>query len=187
MLGSDLRAWYELFDGIVIYRPAPGGGHENDGWLNWSDIERRFVTERLTFAGKPYDPKDNVQREKLLDALVNHANLFVRLRLLEKRRQINPPSLDYRVTKFGRAVGNWGYGPKPGFKKSAFFCLVSLALRGYKLKILVAVGAAGWAGLNAFRFYFTAITWADGLPFAAWSAAAIALVVGAVAAIRAKL
>jgi hypothetical protein len=38
MLGSDLRAWFELFDGITVFRLEVGGGQKSDGWLNWSDI-----------------------------------------------------------------------------------------------------------------------------------------------------
>lgn len=54
MLGDDLRAWFELFNGIAIYRPAPGGGHVADGWLNCSDIENRFKSEQFRFEGKIY-------------------------------------------------------------------------------------------------------------------------------------
>lgn len=187
MLGSDLRACFELFDGMVVYRPKPGGDHESDGWLNWSDIEGRFKSSRILFGGKPYDPTDQAQREKLLDAIVGYANTFVLLHLLEKRRLMNPPSLDYRLTAFGRRVGNWGYGDKPGFKKAAVFLLAALGLRLYRYKGLIAVGAAGWAALNAFKFYGAAMSWAGGLPFAAWSAAAVAVVVSIWAVVKSKL
>jgi hypothetical protein len=80
MLGDDLRAWFELFDGMAVYRPQPGGGHAFDGWLNWSDIEGRFKTEKLTFAGKPYDPEDQAQRNALLDTLTQ----------LNPRNSMNP-------------------------------------------------------------------------------------------------
>lgn len=187
MLGTDLRAWFELFGGMAVFRPKVGGGHESDGWLNWSDIEGQFKSHRVLFGGKPYDPSDQAQREKLLDAIVGYANTFVMLRLLEKRRLMNPPSLDYRLTPFGRRVGNWGYGDKPGFKKTALFLLAALGLRLHKYKGVVAVGAAGWATLNAFKFYGAAMSWVGGLPFAVWSAAAVAAVVAIWAVAKSKV
>src|SRR6476646_4105785 len=108
MLGDDLRNWFELFDGLVVYRPRPSGGHVSDGWINWSDIENRFNTQQLRFAGVPYDPNDEAQRNKLLDAIVAYGSGFVSCKLLERRRQISPPSLDYRLTALGRRIGNWG-------------------------------------------------------------------------------
>ena len=187
MLGSHLRDWFELFDGFTVHRPKPGGGHESDGWLHWSDIEGRFKSGKLNFVGKQYDPTDNAQRELLLNAIVTHAGLFVTLRLLEKRRQINPISLDYRLTPFGRRVGNWGSGDKPGFNKSALFLLAAVALRAYRYKRVIAIGAAGWAVLNAVKFYGTAVSWASGLPFAAWSAAGVGAVVAIWVIVKGKL
>lgn len=187
MLSADLTAWFELFAGIVVYRPKPDGGHESDGWLNWSDIERRFTTEKLLFGGKQYDPADEPQRELLLNALIRYADTFVMLRLLEKRRQLNPPSLDYKITAFGRKVDNWGYGAKPGFKKSSFFCLAALGLRTYKYKWIFAAGAACWGVLNAIKFYSTALSWAENLPFAAWSAGFVAAILAVWGLIKAKL
>ena len=187
MLGSDLRAWFELFDGMVVYRPKPGGGHESDGWLNWSDIESRFKSNRVLFGGKPYDPTDHVQREKIVGAIVGYANTFVLLRLLEKRRTLNPPSLDYQLTPFGRKVGNWGYGDKPGLKKTAVFLLAALGLRLYKYKGVIALGAAGWAAFNAFKFYSAAMSWVGGLPFAIWSAAFAAVVIAIWAVVKSKI
>ena len=172
---------------MVVYRPKPGGGHESDGWLNWSDIEGRFKSSCLSFGGKPYDPNDQAQREELLDAILGNANTFVLFKLLEKRRLMNPPSLDYRLTPFGRRVGNWGYGDMPGIKKRALFVAVELALRSYKYKGLIAFGAAGWAVLNAFKFYSAATSWFSSLPFAAWSAAGIAAAVTIYAIIKSKL
>src|SRR5713226_6703952 len=119
MLGDDLCVWFEMFDGIVIYRPQPQGGHARDGWINWTDIENPFKNQKLTFMGQPYNPANEAQRNQLLDAIVSYAGIFVLFKLLERRRQISPPSLDYRLTALGRRVGNWGYGPKPGLKKKA--------------------------------------------------------------------
>lgn len=187
MLGADLRNWFELFDGLAVYRPTPEGGHTFDGWLNCTDIENRFKSDKLTFAGTRYDATNQAQREKLLNALIGYASTFVFLRLMERRRQMIPPSLDYRFTPLGRRVGNWGYGPSPGFKKQAFFFVAAAFLHAYKYKGLIAVGAAGWAALNAFKFYATAMSWAATLPFAAWSAAAVAAFVALGVFLKAKL
>ena len=187
MLGDDLCNWFELFDGIVVYRPKASGGHTSDGWINWSDIENRFKSQKLQFGGAPYDPNNEAQHNKLLDAVVAYASGFVWCKLLERRRQISPPSLDYRLTPLGRRIGNWGYGPRPGFKKRAFFFLLAISLKGNKLRKVVTIGALGWAALNAVKFYTAATVWAESLPFAAWSAAAIAAILVAVAAIKAKI
>ena len=185
MLGDDLRVWYELFDGIVVYRPqsADEGGAET-GWINFTDIENQFINGRLIFGGQPYDPSNREQKNKLLDAIVNFANIFVNFRLLEKRRHISPPSLDYRPTPFGRRVGNWGYGPTPGFKKRSIFFIMALGLLLYKYRILVALGAAGWAIVNAIKFYSEAINWVQNGPFGVYSAAVIAFFVGLILFIK---
>jgi hypothetical protein len=187
MLGDDLRSWFELFDGIVIYRPQPSGGHAANGWINWSDIENSFKSQGLRFAGEPYDPNNQAQRNKLLDAIVTYAGIFVTCKLLERRRQLSPPSLDYRLTPLGRRVGNWGYGAKPGFKKRSLFFALALGFRAYKFRKVITFGALGWAVLNAGRFYATAASWIEGLPFAAWSAAVVAALVGIWMVIKSKI
>jgi hypothetical protein len=141
----------------------------------------------LTFAGKPYDPEDQAQRNALLDTLIGYAGTFVFLRLLERRRQITPPSLGYRLTPLGRRIGNWGYGSRPGFRKRAFFFGAGTFLRAYNYRVLFAVGEAGWAVLNAIKFYSAALSWVGGLPFAAWSAAVVAAIVGIWALIKSRL
>ena len=186
MLGDNLRAWFELFEGIVIYRPQPEGGHVADGWINWSDIESRFKSEKLQFAGQPYDPTNQEQRSKLLDAIVNYAGTLVTCRLLERRRQMSPPSLDYRLTRFGRRVGNWGYSSKPGFKKRSLFFALTVGFRAYRFRKIITIGAIGWGILNAVKFYATAVSWAEGLPFAVWSAAAVAAAIAIWVLIRSK-
>ena len=106
-------------------------------------------------------------------------------KLLERRRQTSPPSLDYRLTALGRRVGNWGYGPKPGFKKRTFFFFLALGLKAYKLRKVVAIGSLGWAALNAAKFYTAATVWVESLPFAAWSAAAIVVILAVASIIKA--
>lgn len=177
MLGDNLRSWFELFESIVIYRPQASGDHVSNGWLNWADIEGRFKSERLTFCGQHYDPLNEAQRNELLGAIVSYAGILVTCKLLERRRQISPPSLDYRLTKFGRRVSNWGYGTKPGIKKRTLFLALALGLRAYKFRKVVAIGAVGWGILNALKFYAAAASWVESLPFAAWSAVAVAAAV----------
>lgn len=184
MLGDDLRAWFELFDGIVIYRPAPEGRHVADGWINWKDIERRFVSGGLLFGGRRYNPDDHVQREQVMDHIVRYASVFVTCRLLERRRQISPPSLDYRLTALGRRVGKWGYGARPGLRKRLLFIVLALGLKLRRYRWVITFGAAGWGTLNAIRFYSAATSWLDGLPFMAWSAAGIAVLVVAWVAVK---
>ena len=187
MLGTDLRNWFELFDGLAVYRPTAAGGHAFDGWLNCTDIEDQFTSSKVTFAGARYEPTDQTQREKFLNVLIGYASTFVFLRLMERRRQMIPPSLDYKLTPLGRRVGNWGYGPRPGFKKQTFFFVAAVFLRTYKYKWLIAAGAAGWAVLNAFKFYAAAMSWAVALPFAAWSAVAVGALVALGVFLKAKL
>lgn len=187
MLGDDLRAWFELFNGIVIYRPVPGGGHMADGWLNWSDIENRFKSEQLRLEGKSYDPTSQEQHERLLNALINYAGALVTCRLLERRRQISPPTLGYRLTSFGRRVGNWGYGSKPGFKKRSLFFILALGFRAYRFRRIITIGAIGWGVLNAVKFFAAAASWAGGLPFAAWSGVMVGVLVAIWIAIKTKI
>ena len=177
MLGNGLLAWFQLFHGVVIYRPASSGGHTADGWLNWSDIEQRFIREKLTFGGKPYDAQIDSQRDQLLDAIVDHANALVFCKLLEKRRQTHPPSLDYRVTPFGRCVGNWQSSTGPDFRQKLFFFCAALVFKALRLKKVIAIGALGWTAINAFRFYSQAASWLEHLSFAGVSAAIVAFMV----------
>jgi|SRR6185312_1146283 len=173
MWGDRLRYWFELFAGMAIYKSNATGGHVNDGWINPDDIESRFRVERLLVQGRAYDGADNNQRNQLFEAILNNAGALCTARLLERRRQITPPSLDYRVTPFGRKIDKWGYGDKPGLRKrAAFFALEAwFRLRRYKL---VAIGSAGWAAINAFKFYSAAWQWIHNDFFALISAVVIA-------------
>src|SRR5438034_11778322 len=127
MWGDNLRHWFELFAGMAVYRPGENGEHVSDGWLNVNDIEGRFRTQKLLVQGHPYDATDKSQRNQLLDAIVNNASALCTAKLLERRRQITPPSLDYRVTAIGRRIDNWGYGDKPGLRKRAVFLVIEAA------------------------------------------------------------
>jgi len=187
MLGKDLLNWFELFDGIVIYRPCPGGGHQDTGWINWSDIENRFKSEKLLFDGQPYEPSNQEQRELLLNAIIRYAGDLVVCSLLERRRQISPPSLDYRLTRLGRRVGNWGYGENPGFKKRLLFFLIALGFKIYKVRKIIAIGGIGLSVMNAVKFYSTAWSWAESLPFAAWSTAIVTALIAIWAIIKNRL
>lgn len=187
MLGDDLRVWFEMFDGIIVYRPTPGGGHVADGWLSVKDIESRFASARPLFGGKPYDPCDLTQRNSLTNHIIEYAGAFVACGLMERRREIIPPTLDYRLTNFGRRVGNWGYGDRAGVRKRALFFALAVWFKVYRFRWLITAGALGWGVLNAFRFYAYAIAQVEALPFMAWSAVAVAVLAGIWALLKSKL
>ena len=173
MWGDNFRHWFELFAGMVVYRPGGTGEHVSDGWLNVDDIENRFWREKLLIQGRPYDANDQSQRNQLFGAILNNAAALCAAKLLERRRQIMPPSLDYRVTAVGRRIDNWGYGDKPGLRKRVLFFVIEAAFRLRRYWKFVAIGAAGWAALNAFKFYFAALQWLSNDLFALLSAACV--------------
>jgi hypothetical protein len=172
MWGDNIRTWFELFSGMTVHRV---GGPLSEGWLNVDDIEGRFRREGITFNGSKYDSSNGEQKNALEGAIIGNAGSLCYVRLLERRRQLNPPSLDYRVTRLGRTVDGWGYGDKPGARKRLFFLLIEILLRLLKYKWIVAFGAAGWATLNAIRFYGAAWEWLSHDIFAIVSAIVIGL------------
>ena len=176
MLGNGLRQWFELFAGMVVYRGGEPTSGENVGWLEVDDIERRFKSENLAFGGKKYDSSDPKQKNALLEAILNNAAALCDVKLLERRRLLHPPSLAFRVTKFGRRVDNWGYGDKPGLRKRALFFLVELFFRAKRFWKLIAIFAAGWTLLNAGRFIGASWGWLSNDAFGFVSA----LVLGAI-------
>jgi hypothetical protein len=177
MWGTNLRNWFEIFAGMTVSRV--GDPSTEQGWLNWSDVERSFLLGGKTFNGQKYDPNNKAQRNDLLDGLIKYAGVLCEVKLLERRRQIDPPSLDYRVTRLGRRIDGWGYGPKPGFRKAAVFFAIEAFYRLKRFKGIIAVGAFGWAALNAARFYGYAAEWIDGTAFPVLSAFTIAAVLAA--------
>jgi hypothetical protein len=177
MLGNGLRLWFELFVGMVVYRggqPSPG---EDVGWLSVDDIERRFKSENLTFGGKQYDSSCAQQKNALLEAILNNAGALCHVKLLERRRLIHPPSLAFRVTKFGRRVDNWGYGDKPGLQKRTIFFLFELFFRAKRYWKLIAIFAACWTLLNAGRFIGASWDWLNNEAFGIFSALVLAAIV----------
>jgi len=156
MWGNSLRYWFELFAGMAIFRPDAKGVHVNEGWINPNDIEARFLTERLLVQGRTYDGTDIHQRNQLFEDILRNAGVLCTARLLERRRQITPPSLDYRVTRFGRKIDNWGYGDKPGLRKRVVFFALETWFRLRPYWKLIAIGATGWGIINAFKFYSAA-------------------------------
>lgn len=172
MWGADLRKWFELFAGMTVSRV--GDPSTEEGWINWTYVEKSFLLGGYTFGGRKYDPSDNAQRDAFLKLLSGHASLFCELKLMERRRRMVPPALDYRVTPLGRRVDNWGYGPKPGFRKAATFFAIEAIYRVKRFKWIIAFGAFGWAMLNAGRFFGTAAEWISGTAFPVLSALAIA-------------
>jgi hypothetical protein len=177
MWGDGRRVWFELFAGMVVYRGGEPTTGENVGWLNVNDIEGRFRREQLTFQGRKYEPTDKQQKNALLEAIISQASALCYVRLLERRRQMDPPSLDYRVTRLGRRIDNWGYGDGAGFRKRAVFFLIEAFFRLKSYWKVIAIGAAGWALLNAFKFYGAVWSWAANDAFATVSAIVVAVVV----------
>jgi hypothetical protein len=176
MWGNQLRIWFELFAGMAIHRPSHDGRHVDDGWINPNDIESRFRLEQLRVQGRTYNPNDLAQRNHLFNAIIGNAGALCSAKLLERRRQITPPSLDYRVTRLGRKVDNWGYGDQPGFRKRLVFFAIETWLRLRRYWKVVAIGAAGWAVLNAAKFYSAAWHWISNDLFALASAVFVATV-----------
>lgn len=175
MWGDGLRQWFELFAGIVVHRGGEPTTSENAGWLNVNDIEGRFRNEKLTFQGRKYDPTDIQQKNALLEAIIGKAGALCYVRLLERRRQLHPPSLDYRVTRLGRRIDNWGYGDRAGARKRAVFFAIEAFFRLKRYWKVIAIGAAGWAILNAFKFYGALWSWVANDAFAAVSALVVAV------------
>lgn len=175
MWGDGLRQWFELFAGIAVYLMTEHGPDDNSGWINVTEFEKRFASERLRFAGKQYDAADEAQRNALLEAILRNASTLCSIKLLERRRRISPPSLDYRVSKLGRKVDGWGYGERPGVRKRAVFFAIEAFFRLKKHRKFVVFGAAGWAVLNAFKFYSAALEWLRSDLFAVISALVVAV------------
>ena len=169
--------WFELFAGMVVYRGGEPTTGENVGWLNVNDIEGRFKSEKLTYQGKKYDPGDAQQKNALLEAIIKQAGALCYVKLLKRRRQLHPPSLDYRVTPLGRRIDRWGYGDRPGIRKRAVFFLIEAFFRFKRYWKLVAIGAVGWSILNAAKFFGAAWSWISNDAFAAASAAVVAIII----------
>jgi hypothetical protein len=187
MWGDSLRAWFELFAGVTVHRVTSPGPDNDDGWINASVFEDRFTREGLLFGGRPYDPSDSKQKNALLDAIIANASALCHVGLLERRRNISPPSLDYRVTKLGRRLDSFGYGGSPGLRKRLVFLCIAAYFRLRKYWKLVAIGAGGWALLNALKFYSVAFEWANGNVFALVSAIVTAVVLAVLAFVRSHL
>ena len=174
MWGEGLRWWHEFFAGIAVFRVTADGNDDNEGWINASTCEDRFRRESILLDGRRYDPNDPKQRNQLLDAIISNAGILCHLKLLERRRQMTPPSLDYRVTKLGRKIDAWGYGEHTELRKKLLFFAFEAYLRGKKHWKVITVGAAGWGVVNAFKFYTTALDWIRNDLFSTVSALAMA-------------
>jgi hypothetical protein len=170
MWGEGLRWWHEFFAGIAVFRATADGHDDNEGWIHASTYEDRFRSDGILVDGRCYDPKDQKQRNLLIDAIISNAGVLCHLKLLERRRPMIPPSLDYRVTKFGRRIDGWGYGEQAEVRKRLLFLAFELYLRGRKHRKIITIGAAGWGIVNAFKFYTSAFDWIRNDLFSAISA-----------------
>ena len=129
----------------------------------------------LSLAVSRMNHTDLAQREQFLNTLLSHASALCSVKLLERHQQISPPSLDYRVTQLGRRIGNWETPSGPTLLKRAVFFVLEAGLRAQRYWKVVAIGAAGWAVVNAFKFYTAAFAWASHSNFAISSAVIIAV------------
>jgi len=153
MWGKGLRMWFELFAGIAVFQMTDKGADNKDGWINIKEYEDRFKREELNFGGKQYNPSDKKQRNDLLNAIINNASLLCTVKLLERRRNIIPPSLDYRVTKLGRRVDTWGYGDRPKIRKKLLFFFIEVVFRLKRYRKWITIAASCWTILNALKFF----------------------------------
>jgi hypothetical protein len=179
MWGDSLRQWFDLFHTIMVYRGGEPTHGPDIGWLTVEDIEGRFRREAFTYEGKPYDPTDERQKEKLYDAILSHASALCSVKLLERRRQMASPMLSYRVTPSGRKVGNWQTRKGASVRKRAVFFAIAVYFRVQRYWKVIALGAAGLTLINAVKFYGIAWEWIRNDVFAAMSALFVAAAVAA--------
>lgn len=170
MRGDNLRHWFEIFAGATVHRGGVPTTPAELGWLNVKDVESCFrIDEHLNFDGRKYNPSDRRQKEALFDAIINNARALCFVRLLERRRRMSPPSLDYRVTAFGRWIDGWGYGSEPGFRKRAFFFTLDpffWTVRHWKLVGIVSAVASFFGTMEFYSKAWKSMSQLPGLDLA---------------------
>ncbi|MFZ3090637.1 MAG: hypothetical protein WA240_08455 [Nitrospirota bacterium] len=162
MIGDAFIQWFNLFSGIVVYTIKDTGASNNDGWVNIDELVKIFVRDKLRLNGKLYDGKDKREEEALINAIISNANILCMMGVLEKNRGINPPRLEYRVTKHGRKLDSLSGTTFGEFQRRIFFFRKALFLKASKHKkllMIITVGAFLMAVVNAIRFYSLAFTW----------------------------
>lgn len=159
MIGDRLIPWFVKFSGIVVYRITENGPDDNEGWININEYVKLFELTNQKFNGKPYNPSDKKQKEKLINAVINHMGIFCQFKLFERKRGIDPPRLEYRITKFGRRVDGWRFRNNFGiFKQRVLFSGIKLFLRLKKYWIIVTIVGVCLTAVSIVRFASLAFT-----------------------------
>ncbi len=172
MLGDFYIPWLSLFSEMVIYKIQDDGtSNDNSGFINIDDFAKRFEREKLSLSGIPY-AKDQGREEELMEAIIHNAGVLCELGLMERKRGMIPPRLEYRVTSKGRKYDRLAHGKIGLIRCKLFFFGHCMWQRIKKYKAIISVAAFCMAVVNAVRFYNLAFTWVSE------SALAIASVIG---------
>lgn len=159
MLGDSYIPWLSLFAGMVIYKiEEDGTQNDNDGFININEFARRFERENLRLGGVPYE-RESGRKEELIEAIIHNAGVLCKLGLMERKRGMIPPRLEYRVTPKGRKYDSLSHKKIGLLLCKMFFFSRCLWQRMKKYKVLITGAAFAMAIINATRFYNLAFTW----------------------------
>ena len=158
MLGDNMIPWFDIFSGIVVYKVENDSVSDNDNWVNINEHIKIFEHSKLRLNGKPYQ-KGTERDEELTNAIITNAGILCELGFLERNRGINPPRLEYRVTKKGRKFDQLRGSKLGELRRKLFFFSRAVIQRLKKYKGIVTFAAFLMAVVNAVRFYSLALTW----------------------------
>ncbi|MEP1741290.1 MAG: hypothetical protein ABJI92_18525 [Kangiellaceae bacterium] len=159
MLGDSYIPWLSLFSGMVIHKIQDDGtSNNNDGFINIDDFAKRFEQGKLSLCGIPYE-KGQGREEELMEAIIHNAGVLCELGLMERKRGIIPPRLEYRVTLKGLKYDGLTHSKFGLLRCKLFFFGHCMWQRIKKYKAIITVAAFGMAIVNAVRFYNLAFTW----------------------------
>jgi len=159
MLGDSYIPWLSLFSRMVIYTiKNDGSSNDNDGFINIDDFAKCFEREKLSLSGIPY-AKGQEREEELMKAIIHNAGVLCELGLMERKRGISPPRLEYRVTSKGRNYDGLSHQKIGLIRCKLFFFRHCMWQRIKKYKAIITVAAFGMTIVNAVRFYNLAFTW----------------------------
>ena len=159
MLCDYYIPWLSLFAGIVVYKVGEDGkADDNGGFINIDEFIKRFEQSNLRLGGIQYQ-KGSGREEELNEAIINNAGDLCELGLMERKRGMMPPRLEYRVTTKGRKYDNLSRSRFGLFRCKMFFFGRCIWQRIKKYKFLITGAAFAMATINAVRFYNLAFTW----------------------------
>ncbi|ATI03064.1 MULTISPECIES: hypothetical protein [Cycloclasticus] len=159
MLGDSYIPWLSLFAGVVIYKiQDDGASNDNGGFINIDDFAKRIELERLSLSGIAYE-KGQGREEELMEAIIHNAGVLCELGLMERKRGMVPPRLEFRVTPKGRKYDSLAHGKIGLIRCKLFFFSHCMWQRIKKYKAIITVAAFCMAVVNAVRFYNLAFTW----------------------------